>query len=82
MGLKETESNKALTDIGGVCIYFVVHILKSYDVHTSEFAIHSGGYKVRVDNKTVHAFRTDLPVEASKLIIYASAQLIWGSYFE
>ena len=28
VGLKETESNKTLTDIGGVFIYFVVHISK------------------------------------------------------
>ena len=41
-----TESNKALTNIGGVFIYFVVHILKSYDVHTSKFAIHRVGVKL------------------------------------
>ena len=65
------ESNKTLTDIGGVFIYFVVHILKSYDVHTSKFSIHSGGCKckVRVDNKMIHAFRTNLLVQASKLVL-------------
>ena len=62
-------------------LYELVGFLRSYKVHTSEFAIHSGGRKVRVDNKTIYAFRTDLPVHISKLLVHVSACLIWCSYF-
>ena len=76
IGLKETEGNKALPTVGIVIEYTVVNVLEPYNVRTSEFVIHSGGCKVRVDNKTIHAFRTDLPVQSSKLLSYAVAQLI------
>ena len=81
IGLKETERNKASTRIIRKKSYELVRFLWSYEVHPFEFAIHSGGCKVRVNNKTIHAFRTDLPVQSSKLVLYTSAQLIWYSYF-
>ena len=81
IGLKEMESNKACTRIIRKKLYKLVQFLRSYRVHTSEFAIHLGRCKVRVDNKIIHVFRTDLPVQASKLVSYALAQLIWCSYF-
>ena len=81
IGLKETERNKASTCIIRKKLFELVRTWWSYDVHPSEFAIHSGGCKVRVDNKTIYAFRTDLPVQSSKLVSYALAQLIWCSYF-
>ena len=81
IGLKETESNKAFTRLIRKKLYELIQFLRSYKVHTSEFAIHSGGCKVRVDNKPIHAFRTDLPVQSSKLVSRALAQLIWCSYF-
>ena len=68
IGLEETESNKACTCLICKKSYELVRFLWSYDVHPSEFAIHSGGCKVRVDNKTIHVFRTDLLAQSSKLV--------------
>ena len=51
IGLKETEINKACTRIIRKKSYELIQFLWSYDVHPSEFAIYSGGCKVRVDNK-------------------------------
>ena len=56
IGLTETECNKTCTRLICKKSYEFSSILRSYDVHTSEFAIHSGVCKVRVDNKTIHAF--------------------------
>ena len=81
IGLKETGRNKACTRVICKKLYELVRFLWSYKVHTSEFAIYSGGCKVRVDNKTIYAFRTDLLVQSSKLVPYALVQLIWCSYF-
>ena len=61
--------------------WFDFYGYKSYEVHPFEFAIYSGGCKVRVNNKTIRAFRTNLLVQSSKLLLYTLAQLIWGSYF-
>ena len=81
IGLKETESNKAFTRVIRKKSYELVRFLWSYEVHPFEFAIHSGGCKVRVNNKTIHVFRTDLLVQSSKLLLYTLVQLIWCSYF-
>ena len=35
--------------------------------HFFQYRIYHGTRKVRVDNKTIYAFRTDLPVQPSKL---------------
>ena len=80
IGLKETERNKVFTRLIRKKSYELVRFLRSYKVHTSKFAIHSGGCKVRVDNKPIHAFRTDLLLQSSKLVSRAFAQLIWCSY--
>ena len=74
------ESNKALTAVGIVIIYNMVDVLEPYDVHTFQCRIYHGTSKVRVDNKTIHTFRTDLPVQSSNLLSYAVAHLIWCSY--
>ena len=81
VGLKETESNKACTRSIRKKYYEFIWFLWSYKVHPFEFAIHSGGCKVRVNIKTIHVFRTDLLVQSSKLLLYTLVQLIWCSYF-
>ena len=53
IGLKETESNKACTRIIRKKSYELCQFLWSYEVHSSKFAIYSGGCKVRVDNKSI-----------------------------
>ena len=58
----------------------MVHVLEPYDVHTFQCRIYHGTSKVRVDNKTIHTFRTDLPVQSSNLLSYAVAHLILCSY--
>ena len=80
-GLKETERNKVCTRVIRKKSYELVRFLSSYKVHPFKFAIHSGGCKVRVNNKTSHAFRTDLLVQSSKLLLYTLVILIWCSYF-
>ena len=81
VGLKEMEESKACTRLIHKKSYELFRFLRSYDVHTSEFAIYLGGCKVRVDNKPIHihAFRTNLLIDISKLLLYALAQLIWCS---
>ena len=76
LGLKETEESKACTRLIRKKSYELVRFLRSYKVHTSKFAIHSGGCKVRVDIKLIDPFRTNLLIDIFKLLPYALAQLI------
>ena len=81
IGLKEAESDKACTRLIGKKLYELVQFLRSYEVHPLKFGHGRDRFKVEVDNKPIHAFRTDLPVQSSKLVSCALAQLIWWSYF-
>ena len=49
--------------------------------HTKYTLPNMPSIRVRVNNKTMHALRTDLLVQSSKLLLYTLAQLIWCSYF-
>ena len=81
IGLKETESIKACTRVIRKKSYELVQFLWSYKVQRQIFHPFRDRFKVRVDNKTIHVFRTDLPVQpsTSKLLLCALAQLIWCS---
>ena len=78
--MKETESNRVLIVVGTVIDHTAVSLLKAYDVHTLQCRIYHDTSKVRVDNKTIYAFRTDLLISSSKLLLHAFAQLILCSY--
>ena len=82
IGLKETESNKACTSLICNKSYELVRFLWSYEIHPFEFAIHSGGCEVWAEYRIANRFRSNLTIEAIKLISYARAQLIWCLYFK
>ena len=79
VGLKETENNTVYTRVIRKKSYELVQFLWSYKVQRRIFHPFRNRFKVRVDNKTIHAFRTDLTVPSSKLVPHAHelAQLIW-----
>ena len=66
------EESKACTCVIRKKSYQLVQNLLSYKVHTSEFAIRSDTSKVRVDNKSIHPFRTNLLIDVSKLLLCVS----------
>ena len=68
IGLKETEAFKECTRLIRKESYEFVRFLRSYKVHPFEFAIRSDRVDLRMDNKSIRSFRTDLPVQLSKLL--------------
>ena len=78
--MKETESNKACTRLIRKKLYELVQILRSYKVQQVEVGHGRDTSKVRVDNKSIRPFKTNLLIHISKLLLYALAQLIWCSY--
>ena len=72
IGLKETESNKACTHVIRKKSYELVQFLWLSKVHTCEYGHGRDTSKVRVDNKTINAFRTNLLIDISKLLLSKS----------
>ena len=79
--MKETEETEASTRIIGKKSYELVRFIRSYKVQRVEYGHGRDKSEVEVKYGTTNSSEADLTVAISKLIPYALAQLIWGSYF-
>ena len=76
LGFKETESNKACTRLICKKSYELVRFSRSYKVRRVEYGHGRDKSEEEVKYGTTNSSEADLPVDISKLLLNALAQLI------